>query len=186
MKFIYTIKGQVIQGPPNGIVDNAGYLSKLGIIIGSAVSYVLAIDLLSPGFTKKSDGTISMPTVQPSFFAQYISGTTLTPNNYVSSYQGISENNYGTVKWLNPSGGPSGGERYMNLSKGNHSLLFADMLAGPDFFGMWHTQTPAPGLFSFGTATERNIIYDSNGNESSFYFESNITQVEVSDILTHI
>lgn len=164
----YTIDGNVIQGP--GINDTAGFLADLGITVGSHVSYTFVIDLDAKGTIMLSDGTIS-ELADTSFYAHYLSGSTITPGNYMSSYNGISENNYGVNNWLTSTSS----ERSINVSNGNNYLTIIGMLQQPDSTGEWPIGSP----IAFGAAALSNTIFDEFGNSSSFYFDAQIASAEI-------
>ena len=167
MKYQYTIEGKVIQGP--GIDDSAGYLKKLGIVVGSAVSYTFIIDLSSPGFIKMKDGILKPAPISGSFFAQYVSGTTLNALTFISSYNDIVEQNFGNPNWLVFQ--PPFGERFIGVSNGNNYLNISDMEQQPDSKDSWSIGS------SFGSPSMINTIYDAAGKKSKFAFEAQITQV---------
>jgi len=167
MKYQYTIEGKVILGP--GIDDSAGYLKMLGITVGSSVSYTFIIDLSDPGYLKMSDGSIKPAPTGNSFYAKYISGTTLNANTFISSYNGIAEQNYGNPNWLVLQ--PSFGERYICAGNGNNYLQLSDMKQQPDSRDNW------PIGSSFGCPAMINTIYDASGRQSRFAFEAKITQI---------
>ncbi|TKB23946.1 PEP-CTERM sorting domain-containing protein [Desulfopila sp. IMCC35006] len=167
MKYQYTIEGKVIEGP--GIDDSAGYLSQLGIIVGSTVFYTFIVDLSAPGFIKLSDGTIKPPPLGGSFYSKYITGTTLTLDTYISSHDGIAEQNYGNPNWLKLQ--PPFGERYINAGNGNNYLQLSDMEEQPDSKDCW------PVGSDFGCRAMINTIYDASGQKSSFAFVAKILQV---------
>ncbi|ANA40119.1 PEP-CTERM sorting domain-containing protein [Geobacter anodireducens] len=167
----YTLEGYVIQGP--GIDDSAGFLSDMGITVGSRVSYTIVIDLDARGTVMMSNGTVTErtdPYGRGTFYAHYAGGSTITSDNYLSSYNGISENNYGGNKWLTNTFS----ERWLSVSSGNNYLSFYDMLLQPDALGEWS----ASSARAFGAGTMRNTIFDEFGNSSKFYFSAQITNAE--------
>lgn len=168
MKYQYTIEGNVIQGP--GIVDSAGYLALLGITVGISVGYTFIIDLSAPGFIVMADGSIKSPTPNSnSFYAKYVSGTTLNPSTFISSHDGMAEQNYGNPNWLVLQ--PPFGERYIGVAHGNNYLQLSNMEQQPDSNDSW------PIGSNFGCSVMMNSIYDASGNVSRFAFEGTIKQV---------
>lgn len=167
----YTLEGYVIQGP--GIDDSAGFLADMGITVGSRVSYTIVIDLDAMGTVMLSDGTVTVrtdPYGRETFYAHYAGGSTVTADNFLSSFNGISENNYGGNKWLTSTFS----ERWLNVSSGNNYLSFYDMLLQPNVLGEWSASSSR----AFGASAMRNTIYDEFGNSSKFYFSAQITQAE--------
>ncbi|HML78027.1 PEP-CTERM sorting domain-containing protein [Geobacter sulfurreducens] len=167
----YTLEGYVIQGP--GIDDSAGFLADMGITVGSPVSYTIVMDLDAKGTVILSDGTIAEqtdPYGKSTFFAHYIGGTTITSDNYLNSFNGVKENNYGGNMWLTSTFS----ERWINISNGNNFLGVYDMLQQPNSNGEWSTGFP----WAFGSSFLRNTIYDETGNSSSFNFVAQITRTE--------
>jgi hypothetical protein len=167
MKYQYTIEGNVIQGP--GIDDSAGYLSALGISVGSKVSYTFIIDLSAPGTIQDQDGTtIHKDPPRKIFYAHYISGSTITSANYIKEYtktgSSITSYDYGGADMPDY-------EYWLYMSNGNNFLNFMDMLARPDEKECW------PGGSNFGCQNMQNIIYDASGKKSSFYFNAKVTQI---------
>ena len=167
MRYQYTIAGEVIEGP--GIDDSAGYLASLGISIGSPVSFTFIIDLSAPGYIKMSDGTLKYPPDVGDFFVKYISGTTLTIDTYINSYNGVAEQNYGHPQWFELF--PPYAERHLSPGNGNNYLNIYDMKKQPDERDCW------PVGSDFGSPFMQNIIYDASGNKSSFYFYAKIVNL---------
>jgi hypothetical protein len=173
--YLYKLNGQVIQGPD--IVDTAGYLSELSISIGSSVSYTLIIDLNAPGTIRYDNGVVeqySDPSNRFTFYAQYINGSTIIPENYSNTYNGIAASNYGGADMQIPPIIGDWHEYWLNISNGNNWLRFMDMLQDPNASGFW----PAIGNSAFGAGSMRNYIYNSNGDYSAFNFIASITSVQ--------
>jgi hypothetical protein len=160
----YTIEGQVIKGP--GINDSAGYLSQLGITIGSSVSYTLNIDLdvaanqvLTNGF---STPILPFNTQDKLYYAHLVGGTVFTADIWQDSYNGIVENNQIV------DSGFQYHDLYMLAATGNISLQFSGFNFEPN---SWTVGS------NFNAYSMRNVIYDGNGNCSSFNFVGQITSV---------
>jgi hypothetical protein len=169
MKYQYVIEGKVIKGP--GIDDSAGYLSALGITVGSQVSYTFVIDLSAPGTIQHADGTISQytdPNGRRTFYAHYVSGSTITAANHSPAYNNIAANNYGGVDMVIAG---VDHERWLNLSNGNNFLALRDMLQQPNIDECW------PGGASFGCPDMQNTIFNASGQKSHFHFDATIKQI---------
>jgi hypothetical protein len=105
-----------------------------------------------------------------SFYVNYISGTTLTPANFISTHDDIAVQNVGNTVWL--SWYPPTGERSVSASNGNNYILLSNMYEEHDSKDRW------PIGSNFGCACMQNVIYDGAGKKSSFAFDAKITNVK--------
>lgn len=166
----YTLEGYVTKG--TGINDSAGFLADMGITVGSRVSYSIIIDLNSTGTVLFNDGTITNPLDtygNNTFYAHYAGGSTITSNNYLSSYNGILENNYGGGAEITSTFT----ERWLTISNGNNYLGIYNMFQQPSSSGEWTV-----GPQAFQAFLMRNTIYDETGNSSYFSFNAQLTKAE--------
>ncbi|TKB23945.1 PEP-CTERM sorting domain-containing protein [Desulfopila sp. IMCC35006] len=160
----YTIEGQVIQGP--GINDSAGYLSQLGIAVGSSVSYTIDIDLAAPATQVLSDRTtiplLPSSTQDQFYYAHLVAGTTVTTDIWQDSHDGVAEYN------LIADEGLVTHDLYMLAATGNNSLQFVGLSFDPN---SWVVGS------NFRSGYMRSFTYDESGNSSSFNFNGRITSI---------